>query len=451
MQHRGFRRFGSFLAIAALVLVGACANSKDDAAATKTTGGSTSSGSAIGVTDDEIRVAVVTGEKGTFDAGVEIYAAALNAAGGVNGRKIRITSIQADANDAQKNAAAFGRVIADDKPLLVALASGNFGGSNLAIREDLPVVGTAYDNNWHKSDSFFGIEPGSWKAPDPEHLPPAPASIGGAVDAYIAGKLDVTRVGVFGYNISSSAGAAKEGCDAMKPLGVDCVFLDTSLSFGFTDIGASLAKIKAARVQYIVNYMDLNGCIAVLRSLKRAGIDDIPVRCFTGYTQDAIEKYADVIGNLFIMTTRAPYESNDPEMKRFLKELAERKPGLERSDSILLGWITGAFIEDAVKALGDDVTRDRLAELVRHDKRFSKWDGHGLTAPKDYTTNQWKQYLDPNFKPDPAVCSGYLLRPDVKRKRWVQVGEKPKLCVGSIVSPSSLKKKLAEDKSSLGV
>jgi hypothetical protein len=197
--------------------------------------------------------------------------------------------------------------------------------------------------------------------------------------------------------------------------------------------------------------MDLGGCTTILRSFKRAGLNDVTLRCAVGYGSDATDKFADVVDQMMVLVGTAPFEADLPEMKTFVKELTTRKPGTDPSTTTLNGWMAGIFLEDVLKEVGPNLTRKEFIETARHADKFKDWSANHLQNPIDWTTNQWVKIQDPNYRPGANDCSGYLLRVDTKAKTWVQVGMKPTLCFGSATTGAQLDKIVAGDKSSLDV
>lgn len=448
----------------ALSLVAAACGNDDggsDAQETEQKGGSGGDGGGstdVGVSGDEIRVSQIVSTTGVnasghagFEKGFEAYTEALNEKGGVHGRKVKIVSTRSDNSEAPRQAAEFQQAVEQDKVFAVFGSWPGFGGAEYAIAQKVPVFGAPYDNTWQKSDSFFGTSGGSWKAPDFTNLPTAPASLSGSNSAYIAAKLGEKKFGTFGYTHPGSKAGAESACSAAGKLGLECVYQDVTLQFGFTDLGASIEKIKSSGARYFQALMDLSGCVTILRSLKRAGMEDAHLLCAVGYGPDAVEKFGDVVGNMFVVTGTAPFESDIPEMKRFVKELTTRKPGTDPSTTALNGWMAGILFEEALEEVGPNLTRAKLIETIRTGKAFSNWTARDIQGGIDWTTNRHEQYADPSFKPDPAICAGYLLRPDPANKRWVQVGEKPQLCLRGLTDAAKVKEKVAADKSKLTV
>jgi branched-chain amino acid transport system substrate-binding protein len=444
------------VAVVLALIAAGCGNSGSDDSATETTKKPSSSGAGgatdVGVTDKDITVSLMMtktgpnaiGEAG-FDKGFEAYVESVNAAGGVNGRKIKIASTRDDASQPARQVSEYGQIMSQDKPFILVQASGNMADADKAIEDEIPVVAMYTDSGIMKSDNFFAVN-GSWKAPDPTNLPAAPLGLNfGIYDAYILKKKGESTMASFGYNISASAKSAKDTCKEANEFGVKCAFEDTSLAFGFTDIGASIAKLKSAGVTHVWAAMDVGGCVTMLRSLKRAGMNDATLRCAVLPADADAPKYADVSGNLFAVSNYAPFDSDVPEMKKLVKEMGARKPGEQLNTVVTQGWAAGILLVDGLKAAGDDLTRANFVKTIRTDPAFSTWDAHGLISQVDWTKNRWSLWADPSYKV-PKSCTGYLMRGGAKK--FAQVGPTPKLCVVGL-DAKGLADYVKSDKSSL--
>jgi ABC-type branched-subunit amino acid transport system substrate-binding protein len=364
----------------------------------------------------------------------------LNEDGGVNGRTINIVKVRDDTGDPNRNASEFQAAAEQDKAFMVFVA-GQFGGSVFSESEKIPAIGPAYDSAWEKTHYGSAVPGGSWFDETPDDDPKTPAN---ASTAYIASKTGATKVAGIGYSQAQSAQVAEDTCKNSEKYGLECVYVESSLPFGFTDLGASVKKIQDSGAEYIYMAMDITGCATIIRSLKRAGMNDLYYQCAVGYAQDSIDKFPDLIENMFIISANAPFEA--ASMKEFVTQLTARKPGVDPSTTTLNGWVAGILMKDALEEVGPKVTRDAFVKAIRAMTNFN---AGGIIGGIDYSTSLESKYRDPNYKPDPKVCNLYVLRANLKTKKWAQVGELPAVCINGITDAASLKDKLAADKSSL--
>ena len=410
----------------------------------------------IGVTEDTIRVAQIVSQSGVnaaghegFEKGFQVYVEELNERGGVHGRTIEIVDTLDDQSDPARNSELFRRV--GDDVFTVVGSWPSFGGAEFARDNLIPVAGAAYADGWHLAENFFGVTAGTWVAEDINDRPTPPPT---AVDAYIMEKQGDTLAGTFGYTQAASAGAAETACDRINDfndIGVECVYTDTSLEFGFTDLGASIAAIQDSGATHFYAGMDIGGCVTIMRSFLRAGMDDVTLRCAVGYGTETIEDFGEFIENMYILLDTQPFDGDHPEIQRFVEELTTRMPGEDPSTTILNGWLAGIFLEDVLTELGPNVTRERFVETVRSAEPFTAWDGRGIIGAIDYTVNRHEQVAAGTWEPDPDLCAGILLRPDVDNVEWVQVGQQPQLCLAGIQDGAELRERMADDDSSLEI
>ncbi|MFP3907669.1 MAG: hypothetical protein ACLFWR_11610, partial [Acidimicrobiales bacterium] len=100
---------------------------------------------------------------------------------------------------------------------------------------------------------------------------------------------------------------------------------------------------------------------------------------------------------------------------------------------------------------GPNVTRERFVETVRSAEPFTAWDGNGINGAVDYTTNRHEAIAAGDYDPDPDLCEGILVRPDVDAGEWVQVGQEPQLCLAGIENGADLQERMEDDDSSLQI
>ena len=221
---------------------------------------------------------------------------------------------------------------------------------------------------------------------------------------------------------------------AAEVQGLECAFLDTSLDFGFADIGASAQVLKDAGVKVIYAAMDLSGCVSVLRSLIRADLDHL-FHCGTGFGPAVYEDFGDFTANSFFALTAPPSTRTCRQWSSFVDEFTTRKPGVDPATNNLEGWIGAMFVVDVLEELGPNVTREGFIETVRTNEAFSAWDADGLKPSINWTSNLYERYLDPDFAPDPDLCTTFLMRPDIENQGFQQVGAKPRVCLNQMLNP----------------
>ena len=421
-----------------------------------------------GVTGDSIKIASITdvtggnasGHQG-FEKGFEAYIEFWNDQGGAHGRTIELVSGDS-ASDPTRALDLVQTAVEQDGVFMTAGSYQTFGAAAYVAENGIPAVSRWGGFLASTGPGIFGTASnGSWEydveQPCPDGLscnssglPLDPAS--GSILNYMALALGETKVGTFGYGVNAqSVQGAENNCNNAEDAGLECPFIDTSYNFGFPDIGAAVEEIRQADVHVFYAAMDVGGCITIARSLERAGIDHV-LNCGTGFGPDVLETDAEIIDDLLIGITFPPFDSDIPAMQEFISEFEFRKPGEDITTNVLEGWIAGIFVTDAIEATGANLTRAGLIETVRTDKdAFGAWNADGLKPNIDWTTNQYELWADPDYKPDPDVCGTFLMRPDPANNRWIQVGEKPALCLNRLLTPEDAAANFADHDFSLEV
>jgi branched-chain amino acid transport system substrate-binding protein len=442
------------LLVVLAVVASSCGGDDDEAddssgAGTETPndGGDNGGATDVGVTATEIKVGQVitkTGSAATasadFDKGFEAYIEKVNDDGGIHGRKIVALSPRDDTGDANRNKAEIEASVVQDQVFTVAGCFPVFGGVAYVDATKLPLVGCAFDVTWEKSDYALGYA-GTWLDKTPDDDPPA---LPVANVAYVMEKLGKKRLAVFSYQHVGSKQLSEQSCQwAEANYGHECVFEDYTLQFGFTDLGASVQKLRDAKPDFIWGGMDAGGALTIVRSLKRAGID-IPSMWAVPPSTEQAEAATDLIGDLYGVAGTPPFDGDNPAMKEMVAEVNARKPGTSMSFAVVGGWATADLLVKGLDAAGPNLTRDSFHKAIRSMKAFES----GVGATVDFTKSP-EEKIREGIKPDPSLCAGYLMRGDQDAKKLVQVGPEPQLCLAGIDTPAALKAYVDKDKSSL--
>lgn len=471
-----FRIIGVFLAFA--LLMAACGNDdettaagEDDTTTTEADGGTDTTdddgsdttdddsgpvdnGGAtdVGITETEVRVALVSESSGSgnassngigFDKGFEAYIEMINEEGGVDGRQINLVAEYDDQGNPDLNIQFVKQAYEQDEAFTIVGCFSKFGAVDYVEENKLPTLGCAHDPpNWERSTYALGGAPGgNWKdqTPDEDVDPPPSAGV-----AYVMEKLGLTKLGVFSYNHPGSKAGSETICEAAEEnFGHECVFEDYTLEFGFTDIGASVQKLKDSGAEFVYGAMDSGGGLTIIRSLKRAAID-IPTLWAVPLSEEQAAASADLIGSYYAVTSVPPFDGDDPAILQLREELEDRKPGTELSQPVINGWVQGMLLVEGLKAAGPEVTRAKFFEAIRSMDNFES----GLTAPVDFTKSPEEKARE-GIDPDPDVCATVLLLGDPEQGKTVQVGQKPRVCLNAVDTPEELKALVAEDDSSV--
>lgn len=452
-MRRGTKLTAALLALA--LIAASCGNNDDDDSSSSGGGSSDDTeqpaagggASDVGVTDKEIKIGQVIAKTGAsatahadFDKGFEAYIEGVNEKGGIHGRKINVLAAKDDTGDSARNAAEIQGLYDQEKVFTAVGCFPQFGGMPYVRDNKVPFLGCNHDGpTWEKAETALSFQ-GNWLDKTPDDDPPVRVS---AAPFYLMAKLGVTKLGVFSYNHPGSKAGSENICKEATKYGVQCVFEDYSLAFGFTDLGATVEKVKKSGVDFVYGAMDAGGALIIVRSLKRAGINIPSMWAIVPNEEQALAS-ADLIGDYFGILGTPPFDSDEPAMKKLRDEINKRKPGTKLSSAVTNGWNTAHLLETGLKAAGPKLTRQGFYEALRKLSDYKT--PFGVTL--DYTKSP-EEKIRENIKGDPSECAGFLLRGDAAKKKMVQIGEKPTLCLAAVVDKATLDTKLAADKTTV--
>jgi branched-chain amino acid transport system substrate-binding protein len=365
-----------------------------------------------GVTNTEIRVGGVatvsndpTGNTlGTAFDGTEAYFDYINSTGekGVCGRKLVLTSKRDDslANNRQE---VQGLLSEDNVFAVLPVAVDLFTGADLLVRDGIPTFGWLINPEWGSEDvnpgppNLFG-QVGSFlnlKTPGPSYY----------ADAWLAQKLKKKRVGLIAYSVPQSAGSA-DAIDATFekfPKTGNVVFKDTSLPFGNVDYSVQVAKMVEEDVNLVIPSLDANGAFTLAREMKKQGLN-APMILPNAYSQERIEKNADVAEGSYVFTLFTPFESKSkPEGLKLYEKWIKRSGGT-KSENSAVGWLNADLFVKGLKAAGCDFTRQKVIDAIN---QMTDYNGDGFIAPVDWTKAHqeapgcfaWLKVVNGKFKP----------------------------------------------------
>src|SRR5579862_3079372 len=223
------RRARMVLACLALgAVVTGCANAK-----VHTSGG----GSADpGVTNSSITVGSIANVTGILSsdfapitAGVKAYFDTVNAAGGVDGRKLELPA--GDQKDDQGNpttdvTVAQQLVEQDHVFAVVGVGTPFFGSAKYLAQQGVPTFGYQVSADWDDGPSLFGTY-GSY----------LDYSKGVMADAFVAAQLHATSIGVVAYGVPQSAAACQAAVQGFGSFGLPVSFQDLSFGYGADPTG----------------------------------------------------------------------------------------------------------------------------------------------------------------------------------------------------------------------
>ncbi len=347
------------LLVAVALVAGACGNAWGVHNA--------ASGESPGVTPTEIIVGGVAsitspvGDNFKYAAeGVKAYFEMVNSEGGVYGRKLRLVAEYDDNTQASKNIAAVRTLVEEDGVFAVMpVATPIFAGGPYLAEARVPTFGWVINPEWALSDALFGGgNDGDICLDCAETFTYLPM---------IAKLMGAERVGVVAYSAAQSKQCAEGQQAALDKFGFDVPFADSSLTFGFTDVSAQVARIKDADLELLATCMDGDGSARLSKALNEAGVK-LKQYWPIGYDPNLLEQFPDEMEGIYVQTTFVPFEipGSSAGMKKYL-EWIERTDGTV-GEASMQGWLNAdlfvAGLREAYKA-----TKSRFGELAAEVRR----------------------------------------------------------------------------------
>ena len=340
----------SAAAVMALSLAGCSGGSMDD-----------SSSSSAKASGDSITIGTVTTNSGTDAAygeaevkGFELAVSEINAKGGINGKKVKLESMD-DKGDATEASNAYNKLAGDNNVLAVAgptISATTAAVAPLADQSKLVTIAPAAT-----SDS---IETGNYL-----FRTCFKDSYQGEVAArFAAENLKVKKVAVlYGTGDPYSSGVGEAFAKAAEKLGLEVVDKESSSSADDTEYSAQLQKIQAsgAELLYAPYYYSVAGpyIIPQARSVGFEGYMMGP----DGYDGLKLTGDKSQYNKTYYTTHYSADDNTNTKVQDFIKSY-KSKNNAEPNTFAALGYDTIYMIKQAIEKAGENATREDVRNAV---------------------------------------------------------------------------------------
>ena len=340
----------SAAAVMALSLAGCSGGSMDD-----------SSSSSAKASGDSITIGTVTTNSGTAAAygeaevkGFELAVSEINAKGGINGKKVKLESMD-DKGDATEASNAYNKLAGNNNVLAVAgptISATTAAVAPLADQSKLVTIAPAAT-----SDS---IETGNYL-----FRTCFKDSYQGEVAArFAAENLKVKKVAVlYGTGDPYSSGVGEAFAKAAEKLGLEVVDKESSSSADDTEYSAQLQKIQAsgAELLYAPYYYSVAGpyIIPQARSVGFEGYVMGP----DGYDGLKLTGDKSQYNKTYYTTHYSADDNTNTKVQDFIKSY-KSKNNAEPNTFAALGYDTIYMIKQAIEKAGENATREDVRNAV---------------------------------------------------------------------------------------
>ena len=431
MRHRRGNLVVATTALVVGVLGAACSNTTGSS--TPTTAGSGTgtavTSSAPGVTKNSIIVGSLAtasgplaGQFNQLTPGVKAYFNTVNAAGGVDGRKIYL-KYEADDTGSPTDDTTQARNLVEQDHVFAVVGVGTpfFSGASFFSTEGIPAFGYMVTQDWNNRADLFGGY-GSYldyTASQPDEV-------------IVAEKyLHATSVGVIAYGIAaSSKGACGAVVQGLQEAHIHVGFQDLNYGLGAPPTADVLA-MKAAHVDLFISCMEGSDNLAIDQAMIQNGMTGVHSMWLTGYDRAYLTSNPqDMVGVIFL-EEHVPFEAATqfpgkyPAMQQYLTTMKKYDPSLEYNDLTFEGYLNAVQFVQGLReeaATGKPLTQADLIAAINKETDFT---GDGLTA----VTN-WSNAHDSAV---PPYCAAFVeVEPGDKLKVvFTQANDEVFLCGNS--------------------
>jgi branched-chain amino acid transport system substrate-binding protein len=305
-----------------------------------------------------------------FD-GVQAYFNYINAKGGVYGRKFKLVARLDDQSRASQDVVE-ARSLVEEKHVFAVLpvVTQIFAAGTYLAQKGVPTFGWNINAEWDNGPNLFG-EKGSYLC----------FTCANAAPAFIANQLGLHTVAILAYTAPSSVTCAQGEAAGFRRYGFNVAVMDTSLQFGFADLGSDVDQMKSKGVQLVATCMDIGGEVNAARSLRRAGLTNVKFYAPQGYDSATLAKYRSDLNGIYFAIEFVPFEDakDSKALQLFIKQMnALHKPINEQA---LSGWINADLLYKGIKKAGPNFTQRSVVNAIN---TFNGYTADGIRLPVNW-------------------------------------------------------------------
>lgn len=291
---------------------------------------------------------------------------AQNTAGGVDGRKIQMISVD-DTSTPAGNLAAAQRLIADGVYAVVDYSAFTYGGFKVLQEAGIPVTGWSFDG------PEWGIEPNSNMF---SYLPPISTAWGGYYyypnySGVFLKAIGADKPAGFAYGISPSSKASiKVIYEGASQSGVSNCYANYSVPFGGVDFTADVLSVKNAGCNAVVGSFVDSSDEAMATEVSQAGLTNVKRLWYTGYDSTSLSSQAikQAFNGSYFETNLIFYPSTPP-IATMLSNLAQYDSSFKTGDIPDFGlqgsYIAADLMIKGLQVAGQNPTRQSFITNLR--------------------------------------------------------------------------------------
>lgn len=348
----------------------------------------------LGVTASTVRVGILVSETSPLGAeafsppmyGARAYFDALNARGGVHGRRV-VVSVCDDGSTGSGNQSCVHHLIDDTNVFaLSATTVFDYTGASYVNAKGVPdvggqPVGNAYDQYRNLYSIYGSNEPRNGTIGFHGVL------YGGTeVYRYFAARLHARRAGVVYYNQADSQRFANLTMKSLKVEGYTVV--PEQVDFSLPNFDSAALDMKSKGVDIVFDALDSSGNVNLCRAMDNESLHvKAKVTTVQNWNSSIRSDYAasPVCRNTLYSTAndRNYEDTGYRNVAAFRAAIRRYLPSRDGKSSMweLEGWAAAQWLTDAMKSCGAQLTRRCVGAYMN---RRQNYDGHGLLTPRNF-------------------------------------------------------------------
>jgi ABC-type branched-subunit amino acid transport system substrate-binding protein len=322
----------------------------------------------------------LAGQFGETVYGVQAYLDAVDATGGVDGRKIYL-KYQADDGGNPTDDTIQARNLVEQDHVFAVLGVGTpfFTGATFLASEGTPAFGYLVSQNWNVHKNLFGAYGSFLNYSEVEP---------GLVD--IAKELRATSVAVVAYGIAAqSADACGAVVTGLKMAGIHVGFENLDFGLGANPT-ADVLSMKAAHTDFFISCMEGSDNLVFDETMRQYGMTGVHSLWLQGYDRAYLKQApADMVGVIYL-EQHVPFEAATqfpgryPAMEQYLRTMKKYEPQWTYDDLAFEGYLNAVQFVQGLKeeaATGKPLTQANLIAAINKEKAFTG----GLTTPVNWS------------------------------------------------------------------
>ncbi len=329
-----------------------------------------------GATDTEIKIGNIMPYSGPASAyGVigkteDAYFRKINAAGGINGRKISFISYD-DAYSPPKAVEQARKLVESDEALIVFNPLGT--PSNSAIQKYM---------NAKKVPQLF-VATGATKWNDPKEFPwtmgwqPNYQAETRIYAKYILKEKPDARIAVLYQNDDYGKDYLKGLKDGLGAKAASMIIIEEPYEVSEPTIDSHIVKLKSLNADVFVNITTPKFAAQAIKKVGELGwkplhfLNNVSASIGSVIKPAGFENAQDIISVAYLQDALDPQWKNDPGMKAFDDFLAKDFPEGNRADaSVMVGFNVAQTLVQVLKQCGDNLTRENVMKQAASLKDF---------------------------------------------------------------------------------